>query len=169
MARGLLRPTFELRVGDDPRAVGARLKSTLEAEPGAFESRWARGEMHVIVAPARTRRHVWSAWLHLDLRTPDEGQGTLLFGRFTPNPGVWTAYMLTLIALLAIALFALALTLAQMTLERPTWGLWLLAGSVGVACTLVYGSICAQGKALTEMDEMRAIVQRAIGKHPEKG
>jgi hypothetical protein len=166
MARGFLRPTFELSAPDDPRELGARLKRALAADEGAFESRWARGQRHVIIAAGPGRRRLWSAWLHVDLRAPLEGEGTHVFARFTPNPGLWTAYMLALIALLAIALFALALTLAQMTLERPVWGCWVLLASVAVACALIGGSMWAQRKATGEMDEIRALVERAAGGAP---
>ena len=167
MARGLLRPTFEIACRAEPREVSARLEDALVATGDALEARWARGAMHVIVSPARGRRRPWSAWLHMDVRAAPDADSTILFGRFTPNPTLWTAYMLTLIALLAIALFALALALAQTTLERAPWGWWVLAASVACTGALVSGSLWAQRLASSEMVELRALIERTLAEPPD--
>lgn len=165
MSGSLLRPTFEIVVTDTPPRVAARLGEALSARSESFEARWARGERHAIVAPVRAHRKPWSPWLHLDVRAPEEegNEGTVVFGRFTPNPGLWTGYMLSLIALLAIALFAMALALSQMTLERTQWGWWILIGALVAAGALIAGSRIAQRLASEQMGELHEAIERAVG------
>ncbi len=169
MSGDLLRPTFELMSDIDDAGVAAQLKSGFARLGDGVESRWARGDRHALLAVARAERRWWSPWLHVDVRRAEAG-GTLVFGRFTPNPALWTGYMLCLIALLAIALFALALALAQMTLEWPAWGWWLFAGSLVAAGGLVGGARVAQRLAAAQMRELHRLVEDALGgsEHPRE-
>ena len=168
----LLRPTFELIIDADPATVAERLRASLERNHAPLESRWARGGRHALLTVPRHQRRWWSPWLHLDVRAHDDGDGrgqgasAAVFGRFTPNPAIWTASMLALIALLAIALFALALALAQTTLDRQPWGWWVMIGAVLAGAGFVLGARVAQRRAGAQMDELQGAIEHAAAGAP---
>lgn len=161
----LLRPSFDLPLQLTPADVAARLRDALDHPDARVDVRWARGDRHALVTPVPAERRWYTPWLHVDIRTPPAEPGAppaTLFARFSPNPALWTAYMLSLIALLAIALFALALALAQTTLDRPAWGWWVLAAAVGVALALIAGARLAQRLAAEQMRRLTTLVHAAL-------
>lgn len=164
MSGPLLRPTFEHTAMGDAAEVASRIRAALGRDHPTLGASWARGGLHALLTVPRDRRRWWSPWLHLDVRTHQlETSASIVFGRFSPNPALWTASMLAMIALLAIALFGVALGLSQMTLERPAWGWWLGVLAVVAASGFVTGARIAQRLASAQMNELRAAVEAASG------
>ena len=123
-----LRPTFERDVPElSPGALAARIRAALEADDGLPHRR--AGDHFLIWVPDE-HRHMWSPWLHLDATEAESAPGTAhLRGRFTPAPSLWTAIMMTYLALGTTALGGGLFGYAQWSIGESPWGLWLVAGA----------------------------------------
>lgn len=165
MAREQLRPTFEIQTPEGPSAAATRLRRVLAQQEDRIEARWAPDGTHVMIAPVRAQRHFWSAWLRVDVRPPKKGDETIVFGRFAPSPTLWTAYVLTMVALVGVGMISIVLVLALSMKEKDAWGWWWVqVGALVITAALFAGTVWAQGKSSHEMDEMHAMVERALSR-----
>jgi len=186
----ILGPTFVLRVAEPPEAVADRLGAWVAGSACEFPGH--RQGLHLQLAVPPAKRHRWSPWLTIEVREPlatmpelpptltgaepagkDGGGGRTgageaeVFGRFNPNPAIWTGYVLVSLALITIGVGAAMWGVAQLMMEdRPT-ALWVIA-----ACVLVFAamwSISAAGQRLAadEMQAMKSAVEQALqaGEH----
>ena len=157
----VLRPTFEIDVALPPERVSEVLERVFLDDPGRFVGQSARLNLTIALAPEH--RHFWSPWLHIDLRRVEgDEHAAVVFGRFSPAPSVWTAYMLTYIALLTIALLAGAWACAQWMLERPPTLLWGVLAPCLVAAGMVWSAKVGQRLAREQMATLRDAVERSL-------
>jgi len=154
----LLRPTFEVVVPLSPEESAARLDALYR---DGFVGESVR--THLLVTVPRAERHFWSPWLHVDLR-PVEGDAnaTDVFARFSPAPSIWTAFMLTYIALATIALFSAVWAFAQATLGKEMTALWVVGGAILVAGVMFWSARVGQRLAREQMHRLRDAVRAAL-------
>lgn len=154
----LLRPTFEFVVPLSPEEAASRLDA-LYREGFVGES----VRTHLLVTVPRAERHFWSPWLHVDLR-PVEGDAhaTDVFARFSPAPSVWTAFMLTYIALATIAFFSAVWAFAQSVLGDGMTALWGVAIPVVVGAAMFWSARVGQTLAREQMHQLHDAVRAAL-------
>ncbi len=117
-----MRPTFDLIVPAKSDWVVQQLKQIMQHETSRFTGQ-AVGH-HITIAVVPEDRHFWSPWLTMEVFAEvDENEpGTMVHGRFHPNPSIWSGYMLGYLALGTLMSFAAVLGLSQMIAESSPWG-----------------------------------------------
>ena len=152
-----MRPHFEIPVTGVGPAIFARLNDLL-AEPGApFTGRVLTP--HAYVRLPRDQRTMLSPNLDLELMTDDRGE-TVLHGRFSPRPSVWTGFLAVFATLGMLGLCGLMYGLAQLTVQETPWAM--LAAPISLALiAFVYGAaFIGQGLSSDQMYALRAFVER---------
>lgn len=158
--RPRMRPRFQLPVSSDGSAVLSQLQSQLE-DPGARLSGQVVRD-HAFLQIPRERRSLLSPFLNLELAAgPD---GTLLIGRYSPAPNVWTGFMAIYIFLALIGLAGLMFGWAQTTVDEFPWGFIIFPASLALMAFSYGASVIGQGLTADEMYELRAFVDRAVSK-----
>lgn len=145
-----MRPSFTIEFPIGAEDAVARLASLLRDEDEPVEGRIAGNHLMLVIPPAR--RHFWSPWLNLEVH--DDGAGSRVKGRFSPNPSVWTGYMLTYIALGTLVFFAVMFGLAQWTMGRPPAALLLSPIPLFIALVMYWSSLIGQRMAHQQMREL---------------
>ncbi|MEZ4287684.1 MAG: hypothetical protein R3A47_05975 [Polyangiales bacterium] len=153
-----MRPRFSSTFATDASAAKNAILGVLEENDHDFNVR--RFDKEIIVSVAEKHRTPWSPYLHL--RFDSDGVGnTVVRGRFSPHPNVWTAFMMIYGVLTMLGMFGEIYGLAQWSLGKPTWAL----ASMPIAISLiafVYGaSLIGQGLTNEQMFQMRSTVERA--------
>lgn len=104
-------------------------------------------------------RHFWSPYLNLEIE--DEPDGSVVRGRFSPHPHVWTLFMAVYILLGIAFLAGIVWGFVQLTLGEPPWGA-IVAPAAFALFAFVYGAtLIGQGLGAEQMYTMRALVDRA--------
>lgn len=165
-----LRPTFEREVpGVAPEALAATVASTLAEPERGLPHR--RAGQHFMVWIPEARRRTWSPWLHLDVNDVDpvhrggeqpRRPSSVLFGRFTPAPSLWTGVMLAYLALTVIAAGGGLFGYSQWLVDEDPWGLWLVAAALLAALLILLSSRAGQVLAREQMGELTTVIARAV-------
>lgn len=158
-----VRPTFELPLA----APVARVVETLHAAlaENAQHPFQARGP-HLVLTVRPDARHFWSPWLTMEAAPAETG--SVLHGRFSPKPTVWTGFMLAYIALTTAGCFGLMFAVSQVFIGHSAWlALVLSALFLLAALGLYIASQVGQRLARAQMDELQDIVRGALASlHP---
>ncbi|MBK7405018.1 MAG: hypothetical protein IPJ41_10385 [Phycisphaerales bacterium] len=156
---GRIRPTFDLAVGPTPDEAAARLTAALAAAREAYPYQ-VRGR-HLVVTVAPGTRHFWSPWLTLEFQC--DGGSCLARGRFSPKPTIWTAFMLSYIALLTSGSFAMMFAASMLLIgEAPAAWILLAIALYGSALGLYLASQAGQRLAVEQMRELRGFVEASL-------
>jgi hypothetical protein len=150
-----MRPTFELPVPGDGRAVLTELRGKLAAA-GAEVVGQVRSPHAYVRLPAE-RRSLLSPHLELELR--ERAGSVVLYGRFSPRPNVWMGFMAVFFTLGLVGVGGLMYGLAQMTVDGPTWTIWAAPASVALIAFVYGAAFIGQGLSGEEMYELRAFVE----------
>lgn len=151
-----LRPTFMLPWPFDATEAMRRVRHLVTTRPDELIAQVT--EHHAMLAVPESKRHFWSPWLQLEVRTTDEGN--FLFGRFSPHPSIWTGFAFSYLALGVLAFFSVILGLSQQFTQQLTWGYGLLVLWLAVAVTLWLVSQIGQRLSHSEMDALRALIEK---------
>jgi len=166
-----LRPTFRWLSPCPPGEALDRLGRLLADVPHAFTGRRAGNHLMLTVPPRD--RHFWSPWAHVEVLDPDDpaaneqdhppapAGGCVIRGRFSPHPGIWTAYMLAYLALTTLIVFAGVFGYAQFTLERaPT--AWLAVPACLLVAGVMWGaSLLGQRLAREQIESLTHVLRDA--------
>jgi len=147
-----LRPTFRVDLTTDRDRAIEEIRDRLASDE-RFSGRWrGKGRWAEIHVPAAERR-LWSP--HLSLRLDaEEGAGCSLFGRFAPDPEVWTFFMFLYVAFAFAGVFGAVFGWVQRASGEPAWGFWIAcAGAVVVGLIHLAGWL---GQRLGQ-EQMRAL------------
>ncbi len=152
------RPTFTLPTELKPSEVIERIKQQVTDSPDRMEGQFA--SEYAMIGITGKQRHFWSPWLHLEVR--QETNERMVFGRFSPHPSVWTAFMFSYLSLGCILFFSLIIAWAQHLSEEMPWALlaWPTCLLIGAILWLI--SQTGQRLASSEMDELKGLVQDSI-------
>ena len=111
-------------------------------------------------------RKVWSP--HLSIQVEPCADGSLLRGRFGPQPELWTLFIFLYTAVGFLATIGLMLGFVQWQSGMTPWGLWgVLIGIPGLA--ILYG-VSATGQRLSahQMEDLKRRVDNLVeGLEPE--
>ncbi|MBK8974682.1 MAG: hypothetical protein IPM29_02040 [Planctomycetes bacterium] len=153
-----MRPTFELPLPMGGKPLLDRIEMHLQSGTCRYEGQVVRDHA-VLRRPAR-ERSLLSPYLALDVCQQD-GR-TLLRGRFSPAPNVWTGFMAIYGLLGMIGLAGSMYGISELMLGRDSLA-W-LAGPISLALiAFVYGAaVIGQGLTSDEMYEMRTFVDGLI-------
>lgn len=153
-----VRPTFEIGLNVPVDEAVATLRAALDANAAhPFE---VLGQ-HVVVTVPSSARHFWSPWLTMETAQADSG--SVLHGRFSPKPAVWTAFMLSYIALITAGVFGLCFAASLAIIGRPGWLAGLLGlASLAVALAMYIASQLGQRLARAQIHELHQLVRDAL-------
>ncbi len=158
-----MRPTFQIEFPIAPSNAIERIATLLSNADYPVEGRIAGTHLMLVIPPAD--RHFWSPWLHIEVH--ELNSGSLIHGRFSPNPSVWTGFMLSYIALATLIFFATMFGVAQWMMDKPPTTLKLIPIMVIIAGLMYWASLIGQRIANAQMHElydasMNAITDQAI-------
>jgi hypothetical protein len=152
-----MRPRFELQLPVTREAWLDALRSALQNDAESLRGQVFR--KHAVVQMCDTERTFWSPYLNLEVE--DEPDGSVVCGRFSPHPNVWTMFMAVYILLAIIALGGLSYGIVQYTLGHQPWS-FLIAPAAVALFGFVYGAtLIGQGLGAEQMHTMRSLVDRA--------
>ena len=157
-----LRPTHYLEQRDAPAEVLARLRAGLEGASRKLDMQWAG--RHVLFSLPARERAPWSPWLSVSVRTPEEGgaEPCTVVAQFCPHPQLWTALMLSYMALGSLAVLAGGFGWAQLSMKTTPWAFWGVALTALTAFGLWAGAQLAQRMASDQMDELWELLEDAL-------
>jgi hypothetical protein len=153
-----MRPQFDVVITGDARKVLSHLREQLEA-PDVEIVGQVHGK-HGCVRLPENRRSILSPHLEIELRETEAG--TVLHGRFSPRPNVWTGFMALYFFIGMLGLTGLMYGLAQMMVGGPIWMIWAAPASVALIAFIYGAAFIGQGLSTEEMFELRAFVECAV-------
>lgn len=156
------RPTFECSIPMSPDRASDALQCLLRAAGSPFVGQTTGS--HFLIAFDRRARSFWSPWLHVDLRdVASDPNSTFVFARFSPAPSIWTAFMLTYMALFTIAMICGAWAVSQWMLDTPATMLWGVAIPAAIAALMFWSARIGQSLARGQMTTLLDAVREALG------
>lgn len=159
-----MRPKFEFDFPIDKDDALDLLKSIMDTNDHPIEGRIAGDHLMLVIPPKD--RHFWSPWLNLEARDsdPDEHKLTLIKGRFSPNPSVWTGYMMTYSSLLVVAFLALMFGVSQLILKTNPWAFHFLIPIAIIAALMYWSSLIGQKLAHDQMQLLYKVTIETLAK-----
>jgi hypothetical protein len=168
-----MRPTFELRVSGGVEQTLGRLRGLLDPErdDSAGERIVGQGAgQHMTMTIHRKDRHFWSPWLHLHIHLAEEQEpaedDVVVWGRFSPHPRVWSAFLLGYVALAAIGMISLGWGLSQWSLDKPPIMLLATGSTVGVGFVMLWSARVGQSLARKQMRHIYQEICSTLGVEP---
>ncbi|NNE44489.1 MAG: hypothetical protein HKN12_09785 [Gemmatimonadetes bacterium] len=159
-----MRPEFDIPVPGDGRDVVARLRELLAGPDPEFHGQ-ARGDF-AFVRHHEEQRSLLSPHLNLELRKADTG--TVLHGRFSPRPNVWTGFMALFFVLAMGGLAGLVYGAAQWIVGGPVWTMWSAPVSVALIAFVYGAAFIGQGLSADQMFELRSFVEGVVREVPSE-
>jgi hypothetical protein len=152
-----MRPRFEFQLPVTRETWLDALRSALQDDAGSLRGQVFR--KHAVVEMRSTDRTFWSPYLNLEVE--DEPDGSVIRGRFSPHPNVWTMFMAVYILLAIVALGGLSYGMVQYTLGEAPWALLIAPGAVALFGFVYGATLIGQGLGAEQMHTMRSLVDRA--------
>ena len=153
-----MRPRFRGHAPHDRSRAQVLLQNAIDDSTGV---RGTTYEFSAVLKVAEEDRHFWSPQLHLSL---DDGEDqTLIHGRFSPHPTVWSGFLALYLAIAFGGLIGVIFGLSQWTLGvTPTA---LLAGPAAIVLSAVVYLAARTGRRLgrDQMAELSTFLVDAIG------
>jgi len=157
-----MRPTFEIDFPIEPESAIDRLCSLLNDDDFPVTGRVAGTHLMLVIPP--DRRHFWSPWLNIEVHShaTESAANSKIQGRFSPNPSVWTGFMLGYISLLTLVFFACMFGIAQWMMDSPPAALKLIPLFVIIAAIMYWASLMGQKIARVQMHELYDVSMAAL-------
>ncbi len=124
-----LRPRFSLCVDLSTQEVMERFEKSAQSDATPFEI--SLFERQVEMTVPEERRHFWSPYLKLRIRSAQ--QGTELHGVFGPNINVWSMFLAGYAVVAMSGVTGLIIGISQFQIGQYPGGLWLMAGCLLLA------------------------------------
>jgi len=163
-----MRPTFEIDFPIEPDEAIKRLAVLLDDTDYPISGRIAGNHLMLVIPPAD--RHFWSPWLNIEVNKLEGNSaapvGSAVIGRFSPNPSVWTGFMLTYIALSTLSFFAAMFGVAQWMMDKPPSVLKIIPLFVVIGALLYWASLIGQKIANDQMHELYDASMNALTAQP---
>lgn len=152
------RPRLDLTVPLPADEVATRLARGLLSSDLPCAGRVA--SRHAWITIRDGERHFWSP--NLDIEFTEGPDGTVLRGRFGPQPAVWTMFVFIYAILGTAGTISLVMGLVQLSLDSAPWAL-LASGSLYALIGFVYGAaFIGQGLGSGQIADIRLFVDRAL-------
>ncbi len=162
-----MRPSFERSLPGAGEIFFQLLREALDR--GECPCRGKVFKDHAILEIREEDQHFWSPHLGLAVLPPKEGDGlSILKGRFSPNPGVWTLFV-AIYALLGIAAMGgLVYGLAQWGMDEGPWAFVAIPAAVGLAAFTYGAAFIGQGLGAEQMFFLRSFTERVLERAREQ-
>ncbi len=158
MSTAKFRPTFRVPSPLEAGEIMKRVQHGLQDHADNFTGQVKRS--HAMISIVDSKRHFWSPWLHLEIREEDSSQQ--LFGRFSPHPSIWTAFMFSYLALAVLFFFSIVFGLSQQLAGQAPTGYYALAVWTAIAILLWFISQAGQKLAREEMESMKQMIEKSL-------
>lgn len=152
-----VRPSFEIEIDSDPDELMELLRQRLRRCPSCTGMSVGR---HAELFVPEIERRVWSPWL--SLTAWQDGDGTLVRGRFAPHPSVWTFYLFVAFGLGFALLVGLTWGYAQWATNVQPWALVTLPIVVVLAVCLYGVSLIGQKMSASQMADLREALDELV-------
>jgi hypothetical protein len=156
--RPRMRPTFEIPMKADGSRTMARIRARLERGSRRVCGQ-VRGDHAYVQTPPETQSLLSP---HLNLELLERDGRTVLRGRFSPRPNVWTGFMAVYGTLACAGFAGLMLGWAQTTVDEYAWGFWLVPGSLALIAFVYGAAVIGQGLTQDEMYVLRNFVDHMV-------
>ncbi len=147
-----MRPRFALEFPATADEVMDCIRSMLETEGPGYGGTSARRCAELFVD--ESERRFWSP--HLSIQVQEQGKGSVLSGRFSPRPEVWTLIMFVYFLMAFAVVFGSAYGYVQWLLGSTPWGLLAVPGGIAVIVLLHAASIVGQRLSDDQMELLRS-------------
>ncbi|MFO0722359.1 MAG: hypothetical protein U1E65_01170 [Myxococcota bacterium] len=166
-----LRPTFSLELTRSSREILSQLNERLpkaqvemtraRVPGGGNESaQGPKDHDHFILTVPAAELHFWSPWLSVEVEP--RGAGAHVFGRFSPHPSVWTAFLFGYLLLTVVAFFSLVFALGMAMSGGTPWTAAIAGGAALMMVLMWWASQVGQRLAHAQMESLRGILDRAL-------
>ncbi|MBL4591243.1 MAG: hypothetical protein JKY96_04720 [Phycisphaerales bacterium] len=153
-----MRPTFEFPSKLTQDQTVEQLRTLIDKDHHPDDGRIAGTHLMLVIPP--TARHFWSPWLHIEVH--EEDQHASVHGRFSPNPSIWTGYMLAYSAILVLLFFAGIFGVAQLMMNNTPWAFAIIPIFLIIAAAMYWSSLVGQRLANDQMHELHDAVQAKL-------
>lgn len=132
------------------KEFSARTKTMIREESESLDGQVTRD--HALISFVESKRHFWSPWLHLELRQSENSRE--IYGRYSPHPSIWTAFMFSYLSLFVLTFFAAIMGCAQCIAGEQAWAFWIIPACLSLAVFLWLASRTGQSLAHDQMEEL---------------
>ncbi len=146
-----MRPTFSIELDVTADHAMQRIEAEL-ASPEHAGGSVSIGHCAELYIPSSERR-LWSP--HLSIQLDEADQGSVLNGRFSPRPEIWTFLIFVYITMTTTAFFGAALAYAQWVVGATLWGLAVTVLSMLVIILLHAASLVGQRLSRHQMEQLK--------------
>ena len=171
----IMRPTFELDMVFGVEDTLRRLRAVIEQGPHPNRESRIVGQtagQHLTMTVHQEDRHFWSPWLSVHVYLSESEGATendvKVWGRFSPHPRVWSAYLLGYVALAAIGMISFGWGLSQWSLDKPPVMLIGTGAAVLVAGVMLWSARVGQSLARKQMRHIYREICTSLGVDPEQ-
>lgn len=158
MDRPRMRPLLRLHLSIASDQLMGAIRTALSDEAAPVVGRALRRHVELTVRPKA--QHFWSP--HLSLDVLEDGNGTLLRGRYAPHPHIWMLIMGVYGVLLLATIGACVYGYSQWSLGWTPSALWALplcaAGAVATWTTSTIGQTLAE----PQMRELQRFLEECL-------
>lgn len=152
------RPTFQLDTPYASSETKRRIEATLEMNADEFHTQFK--ERHAMISIAEAKRHFWSPWLHLEVRESESG--SLVAGRFSPHPSIWTGFMFAYLSLGVLIFFSAIFGFSQQMANQSPYAYYAIPVWIFIAIALWLASQTGQKLALDEMKLLKGTIEHSL-------
>lgn len=149
-----MRPTFVVKTKLSAEEAMNQIRSRVLDTPHDFEGQFT--SRHAMISFTKSKQHFWSPWLHLDIRSNESPQE--IFGRFSPNPSIWTGIIFSYLAIAVLIFFAIVFGLSQQLAGENSWAYYFVPVGAIAAVMIWIASKVGQKLSLSQMREMRELI-----------
>lgn len=154
-----LRPTFTVPLAMTREQAIERIRDAFVARD-ELQGRWrGKGRWAEIHVPAHERK-IWSP--HLSLRIDHEKDGCTLFGRYAPDPEVWTFFMFVYFGVAFLVVLGGIFGYVQWASNEAPWGLWAVWIGLPIIILLHLASWTGQRLGQDQMRSLRATLDEVL-------
>jgi len=124
---------------------------------------------HAILEIREEDQHFWSPHLGLKILPPQEEGGlSILQGRFSPNPGVWTLFVAVYALLGIAAIGGFVYGLAQWSMDEGPWAFLAIPVAIFLAAFTYGAAFIGQGLGAEQMFFLRSFTERILERAREQ-
>ena len=158
-----LRPRFSLELPVSASEAVSRLRAGLDT-PELREITRTAGSCADFLVDESDRR-IWSP--RLSVRIEEAPDGSILQGRYSPRPDVWTGFMFVYFLVVFLIVFGATLGWVQHASDERAWGYWAVPAGLIVIGVIHLLSYLGQRRAADQMRELRgrldSVLDRQFG------
>jgi hypothetical protein len=153
-----LRPTFEVRLPLPADESIERIRRQI-AESASRVRALSAGNCADFFIDENERR-LWSPYLSVQIQ--DSDSGSLLRGRFSPRPEIWTFVMFVYFLMVFVILFGVSYGYVQWAIGESPWGL--VAVPIGMFVIVLLHTVSLVGQRLSadQSEQLRARLEEIL-------